>query len=362
MGLLMKAGAVVLGLICLNVFLWPVSVICFGYLALSIWMGKSARAVRGNDPTRGSVQPPKPRGSLRFRKRYLATVFFFLLAMISLGARGAYSPIVFFSLGALITASGLVSIGPRASRLNAVPNSILLRSRLFPLRWVSLVEVKFGTPRMSRALSSVGSEMMLTASADKTSVYLPIRTIALSLHDADRKVAEKLGPLARALSARGAYVLPLESKEAASRLDWRLKAVDLALLYHRDGVKSLKSTPFDVLVMKPNGHLVKSAAAYAKLPASGRQSVLLPGPGRKLESEPMLWDALEALEEKFEVQPADAYTSFLSSVCATQGEPLGDRLLKQGDRDADTLLVSSLGTAQVQLTRPQLKAIVTAYG
>jgi hypothetical protein len=124
---------------------------------------------------------------------------------------------------------------------------------------------------------------------------------------------------------------------------------------------SLKSTPFDVLVLSPQGHLVKSAAAYAKGPAKKGEATL-PSAGRKLQSQPLVWEALEVLQEKLLVQPADAYTNFLSSVCATQGEALGDRLVNEGQGESATVLVSSMGAVQVELTRPQLRAIVRAYG
>ena len=265
-------------------------------------------------------------------------------------------------MGIVIVLSGVLHIGLRFSGVKPVQGSVLLRSRLFPLSWVSLVEVKFGTPQFARALASVGNEMIVTASSGTATFYLPVRVKALSAPGADRKVAERLGPIARSLSARGAYILPMEGAEAASRLNWSLKAVDLALEYRKDGVVSLKSVPFDALVLKPEGHLIRSAAAYAKRPSSKNGNVALPSAGRKLQSQPLVWEALEVLQEKLTVEPADAYTNFLSGVCATQGESLGDRLVNEGQGEDATVLVSSLGAAQVELTRPQLRAIVRAYG
>jgi hypothetical protein len=247
-----------------------------------------------------------------------------------------------------------------------VPGSILLRSRWLPLSWTSLVEVKFGTAQMAKALSSVGCEMLFTLDSEKVSVCLPIRTMALSAPRAEQKVVERLAPVARALGARGAYVLPLDGKEAAARLAWSLRPVDLSLEYGRDGVVSLNSTPFDALVVRPEGHLVRAAAGYVRLPRleEGGQSGLstLPSAGRALKSQPLVWEALEVLGERLQVPPADEYTNFLSSVCATRGEGLGERLVNGGRDGAATVTVSSLGATQVQLTRPQLRAIVMAYG
>jgi hypothetical protein len=309
----------------------------------------------------GAPEPPQPQRPALFKKRYIVAGLFFILALVALGAGGTASPFVFLSLGVVTVLSGVLHLGPRVSGVRAVPESILLRSRLFPLSWTSLVEVKFGTTQFARALSSVGNEMIVTATSEKATFYLPVKVIAASAPEADRKVAEKLGPIARSLSARGAYILPLEGKEAASRLNWSLKAVSLALEYRKDGVVSLKSSPFDVLVLSPEGHLVKSAAAYVKGPAKEGEATL-PSAGRKLRSQPLVWEALEVLQEKLLAEPADAYTNFLSSVCATQGEALGDRLVNEGQGESATVLVSSMGAVQVELTRPQLRAIVRAYG
>jgi hypothetical protein len=190
---------------------------------------------------------------------------------------------------------------------------------------------------------------------------LPVRVMALSIPAAEAKVADRLAPIARMLSAKGAYPLPLESEEAASRLDWSLKSVDIALEYGRDGVVSLNSTPFDVLVLAPSGHLLESAAAYTTQPSKpGHYRV--PGKGSKLENQPLLWEALETLAEKHSPPNADSLTGFLSSVSATRGESLGDRLENAGQSESGKLVLSSLGSTQVELTRPQLRAIVRAYG
>jgi hypothetical protein len=204
--------------------------------------------------------------------------------------------------------------------------------------------------------------MLLTTDSERVSVYLPMRTLALSAPMADRKIVERLAPVARSLSAKGAYVLPLDGKEAGARLAWSLKPVDLALEYGKNGVVSLNSTLFDALVLKPEGHLIRAAAGYVKLPNPKEETVTLPSAGRKLGSQPLVWEALEVLGEKFQVLEADAYTNFLSSVCATQGDGLGERLASEGRDGSATVMISSLGAPQVELTRPQLRAIVRAYG
>ena len=52
-----------------------------------------------------------------------------------------------------------------------------------------------------------------------------------------------------------------------------------------------------MLVLRPDGHLVSSAAAYVNVP-NKRSSLSLPSAGPKLGSQPLLFDALESLQEK----------------------------------------------------------------
>jgi len=75
-----------------------------------------------------------------------------------------------------------------------------------------------------------------------------------------------------------------------------------------------------------------------------------------------MWEALEKLGEKYVPESADGMTTFLGSVCATRGESLGERLVNGGETGSGTILVGALGTTQIELTRPQLRTIVRAYG
>jgi hypothetical protein len=360
MGWLLKGLVLVAGLFALTLGFWPVWVPCFGYLAYSLWRSTRKRTVLVRDE-RKPRQAATVKKSI-FKKRYIAAGAFVVLSAIAFAGGGTFSPLVFLSIGALIFATGVFNRGPSFSQVREVPDSILLKVRWLPLRWVSMVEVKFGTAQMAKALSSVGGEVMMTVSSERVSVYLPIRVWAITRASAESRVTERLGPIARMLSAKGAFTLPLESKDAAARLDWSLKPVDLALEYGTDGVAALNSTPFDVLVLAPSGHLLESAAAYVAGPNGRPGSFRVPGTGRKLGSQPLLWEALETLAEKHALQNADVMTGFLSSVSATRGESLGDRLEGGGQTESGTVLVGSLGSAQVELTRPQLRAIVGAYG
>ena len=224
---------------------------------------------------------------------------------------------------------------------------------------------------MARALSAVGQKMIIVIS-EKASVYLPVGVLALNSSSAEARAVEKLGLLTRSLGPRGAFPLPLESEDASSRLGWSLKPVKLEL----DDVSSLQSTPFNVLVLNPSGHVIESAGAYVmkktveeERKADGavtreKAEGFIPPANQKPSRPPLLWEALDILEEKFDVSEADSYTTFLSSVCATQGEAVGDRLVNEGESGpgGKNVFVSSLGAPRVELSKSQLRAIVRAYG
>jgi hypothetical protein len=360
MGWLIKGLVLVAGLVSLTLGAFFIWVPCFGYLAYTLWSATRKPKVYVHDEKkeRGT---PKGRGS-RFKKRYIAACASLVLSAVAFIVGGALAPWVFLATGSLILVSGVFNLGPSFTRVEQVPDSILLRRKWLPFSWVSLVEVKFGTQQMSKALSSVGCDIMMTVSSERVSVYLPVGVRALTAPSAESKVTEKLGPIARMLSAKGAYTLPLESKEAAAKLDWSLEPVYVALEYGRDGVVSLNSTPFDVLVLAPSAHLLESAAAYVAVPNRKQGRYRVPGKGRKLASRPLLWEALEVLAERHAPENADAVTGFLSSVSASRGESVGDRLENGGRTETGKIVVGSVGSQQVELTRPQLRAIVRAYG
>jgi hypothetical protein len=359
MGWMFKGLVVIVGLITLGAGLWPISLLCFAYIGYAVWASTRRRRIYVRDE-RGQAQIPQVKKS-HFKKRYVLAGFSFLLALVALGDRGTYSPVAFGSIGALIVASGMSARGPSFSEVRPVPGSVVLKNRWLPFSWVSLVEVKFGTLQLSRALALAGREFIVAVESQKASVYLPIYVTALSVPQAEAKVADALAPVAKMMSSRGAYLLPLDSREASGRLDWTLKRVDLPLEYGRDGVASLDSAPFDVLVLAPANHLLESAAAYVSQPNKKPGGARMPRKGKKLESQPLMWEALEKLGEKYLPQSPDGMTNFLSSVCATRGESLGDRLVNGGETDSGTILVGSLGATKIELTRPQLRAIVSAY-
>ena len=363
MGWILRITAFFVGLVALALGLWPVTLVCVGYLVYSLWP-RTKRVYVLKDDAR-----PQRRQLVTTRMRYGIAVFLFILAFIALAAGGTYAPLFFGGIGLAVIFWPSVSSRLGLSRVKPIPDSILLRSTFLPFSWVCLVELKLGTPKMAKALSAVGEKMIIVIS-DKASFYLPVGVLALDSASAEARAVEKLGLLTRSLGPRGAFPLPLESGDASSRLGWALKPVKLEL----DDVASLQSTPFNVLVLNPSGHVIDSAGAYVlkktveeekkgEGATTEKSEGFIPPANQKPSRPPLLWEALDILEEKFGVSEAYSYTTFLSSVCATQGEAVGDRLVNEGESGhGGKVFVSSLDAPRVELSKSQLRAIVRAYG
>jgi hypothetical protein len=86
-------------------------------------------------------------------------------------------------------------------------------------------------------------------------------------------------------------------------------------------------------------------------------------PARQTLSRPsLLWEVFQELGKKVEWQKPDGYTSFLASVFATEGETIGERMMEAGSSgNSQEVLVQSLGTPAVQISRAQLRAIARIY-
>ena len=139
-----------------------------------------------------------------------------------------------------------------------------------------------------------------------------------------------------------------------------------------------------MLVVKPDGLHVKSLGAYivhrtdteseiervitgrpeppagaAKPPLA--KSATLPSARESFEKQPLLWEVVSSLQERFQLSEPDGYVMFLNSMHLTRGAPPGAKLnLKQSN--GSTLTVESLGGTPVELTRGQLRTVVRIYG
>ena len=76
----------------------------------------------------------------------------------------------------------------------------------------------------------------------------------------------------------------------------------------------------------------------------------------------LLWEVFQELGKKVEWQKPDGYTTFLASMFATKGETFGERVSEAGSAgDQQQVLVQSLGTPAVQMSRAQLRGIARIY-
>jgi hypothetical protein len=75
-----------------------------------------------------------------------------------------------------------------------------------------------------------------------------------------------------------------------------------------------------------------------------------------------LRELLHGVREKLGAPQPDRYSAFLSSISATQGEALGQRITETvpGGQE-QVLLVASVGNPPVELSRAQLQAIAKIY-
>jgi hypothetical protein len=395
MGWVFKGFLAVVAFILVGAGVWWLGAIIFGYLLFSSRGGrrKAKQVVVVAQPfDSGDGVPTRELGrrggrpGFQWRWRYLLGALFLVTSLIALGAHGTCSPLVFGGLGATCFLWG------PASRTGHIPSvgfspvaeSTMLRSRVLPFEWLTVLEIKLSSQESARALSVLHDTMMVVASpSEKASAYLVVKQAALTYRSAEARMSERLRELAGLLSRRGAYLLPLDSSEVSRKFQYELEALKLDA--ERDGVTAaVGHSPYDVLVVKPDGLHVKSLGAYivrradgeseierviagrpeqpvgAERPSSVR-SATLPSARESFEKQPLLWEVVSSLQERFQLSEPDGYVMFLNSLHLTRGAPPGAKLTV-GQSNGSSLTVESLGGTPVELTRGQLRTVVRIYG
>jgi hypothetical protein len=90
--------------------------------------------------------------------------------------------------------------------------------------------------------------------------------------------------------------------------------------------------------------------------------IVVPPPRQKPKRRPLLWETLKLVERKLRWPEPDAQTAFLGSLFATREETIGERIVEAGSPPgAQVVLVKSVGSPPVELTRAQLRAVVRIY-
>jgi type IV secretory pathway ATPase VirB11/archaellum biosynthesis ATPase len=102
---------------------------------------------------------------------------------------------------------------------------------------------------------------------------------------------------------------------------------------------------------------VRKIGAFASLDG-GNKGVL----GGKVPRERISsWEVLKAIEKRAEFEEPNELTTFLGSLAATRGEPIGERLPVVEEDSTRGLLVRSLRAPAVRLTPSQARILSEAY-
>lgn len=348
MGLLAKVFLFFFALLAFGLGAWIIALPIFAYLFLPPILrsrGKSApqRASSEGGPSRKSGLPIV---------KFLGVTLLFL-GLIGVAEGGTFSPIMFGVPGILLLAAPRV-LSSLASSARSVDDSILLRGRVVPFKWYAIGEAKVSTRDPAGALSGLG-ERVLFVSSPAPRIFIVFSAVALERAGAERAIFGKMRATARALSPLGVYLLPLEAKEASevSVLPPRTEPPE------RDLPQYLVSADYGAFLVEAKNGTVD---AYSFHGPGGKGASAL----ERLNSRPLstvfLGEMLRAAFQRGGAPHPDEYATFLSSMAATVGETLGQRITESADgQDGQVLLVASLGTPKVRLSRPQLRAISDLY-
>ncbi len=370
MGLLLKGLAVIVGLMLLPLGGWPVSALLFLY-AFGGLIVRLLRLGRRSPPT-AVAAPTIPRQgtqvvvpvSFRGRvghplRRGLGLVFLFLAA-VAVAEGGTLSPFVFGGVGLVLLLWGTpaIRLGCHGA-LRPVPDSILLRPSLDPFHWFALAEVKLATKQAGRVLGGVDETLLVILGDTGPSLFVVLEAASLTIGGAEESLVARFGELVRISAPLGAYLLPVDSAEAESTLRISVEAVRLDA---KGWPSSLSTMDYDLLTVEATrGGFVRSVGAYKK-DQSGETKAALPPVTQTLSRPSLLWEVFQELGKKLEWQKPDGYTTFLASMFATRGETFGERVSEAGSAGShQQVLVQSLGTPPVKMSRAQLRAIARVY-
>ena len=324
---------------------WPISLLILLYL---IHSSRKPRAQTIYVQREGAfTKPGRPWG------RYAVGAFLFLLSVVALDSGGTFSPVVFFVGG--VTAMAWPLIGKRglADRVVPVKDSVLLRSRLFPLAWHALAEVKLESQDQPRGLSSMGGKLLLFAGKSPT-VYQVVSTHAVGYKHAEDRIMKRLRQETRMLSQRGAHLMPTDSLEAAGKLSLKLERLGVGA----DDFEAVSSLPFDAVVFRVEDGRLVSHRAFNVLEPNGHAAI--PSADLRHLREPLFAEVVQEIGERNGWPAPDEFTPLLAELDASRREPLADRFKVNGEAEG-RVAVKTPGGVQVRLSRAQLRALARIY-
>lgn len=286
--------------------------------------------------------------------RYLG-FFFIFLAIVAVAGGGSFSPILFGGIGVVLVFYGRGSSGKMPGGLVPVRDSIMLRSRFVPWHWLALVEVKAATKDVAKVLPNV-NERLLVRLDGKASAYAVLQVSGLREADAEEKVVSRMQELSKILAPTGAYLMPVDATAAASLIRRRRRPVKLDV---GNLEQSLASTPYDMISISTHGHVAVALGAYQSVDEGQEQLVF--HTKQALKKPVLVWEIASALGRRAAWPGPDDQTIFLSSLAATRGESIGDRIVENGSSSGTSLLIRSVRSNEIELSRAQLRALVRAY-
>ncbi len=346
MGWMMKAGLFLFALLMAGVGAWIVAVPILAYLFLpSLLGGKRGRFDRRDGPSK--------RGT-GFWLNIVGSILI-LLSLVAFFSGGTFSPVVFFLAGMTLLFRHRLST--HVSALSTpVENSILLCSRLDPFHWGAVAEAKVSTRDIEGALSGVG-ERILLVSSPAPRIFLVFSANSFGRGGAEDKLMRRIRSAARALVPLGVYLLPLDGAEVAAVTNLQSARI---VPRTEDLHQLISASDYGAAAVEAQHGFVNSFELYNRPDGTQRPISVLPRIGGKSQGMLTLKEFLHETLQKIGAPHPDRYTAFLSSMAATEGETLGQRLT-QTEGQGQVLLVASLGTPSVELSRAQLQAVTIIY-
>ncbi len=325
------------GLVSFTIGLWLVGILSIVYLAISF-----------RPRTKGFVEGTK--GKSRVPVRLILAGGLFVLSAVAFGAGGTYSPVLLFFAGLAVFFRHRVPLGSVFAKVVPIEGSIMLRSKYAPFLWYALAEVKPGPDDFPRAASSISGTLVIFVDARRAYAVADCRS--WSRNGAESQLLARLKDSASSRQNR-AYILPLDAKSASELFRRRLSETKIP----EDFTTHTPSLP-EVLVVHACGGRIDQASAY-KISAP-TSSPSLPLRCKEIENRPLLWELFESIGKRSMWPGPDAYSNFLDSISATRGEPIGERLGGLEGSDG-SVIVQSLGGERIDLSRAQLRAVVSIY-
>jgi hypothetical protein len=325
---------------------WIVAIPILAYLLLK----------RTRKTISGSPHASRPSARSNIPRRYLLGSALLVMSIVALVNGGRLSVLTLQALGWFVIVGYPLLNSKVPAEVGKLEKSTIVRGTFFRFRWFSVAEVKLTSAKLSSLLTTI-EEDILVQNAEKTFVFIIIRTNSLTQAGADSAITRRLRKAVRSLAPLGGYLLPLDSSAIVTRFSL---ALNKERIEEDDLLTSLESTPFDLLLLRPEGGFVKSIGTFT-IDEDENARPTIPQGFQRPSTQLLLWETLDSVEKRANVGRADSETAFLAGVYASRRMAIGQALESAGPSDAQSISVKSLTSPTVSLSRSQLRAIMKIY-